>query len=226
MTLLTGCSHYYYAPNAHNVPLLKEKKDTKILLALSSGDEFSGFEGQFATAVTDKVGIMANFFTASSSEEDSNESGKGSMFEIGAGYFKPLGQRFVFESYGGVGYGGVSNKYEIGSSKVKFSKIFVQPAIGFSTKGFEAILSTRLAGLNYHSVNYQAVESYDLLELQYVNDHKFSVLFEPALTIRGGWNKLKIQLQYVISSNISNPELQQEIQNLNLGLHIDISPTK
>ncbi len=225
MIHLTSCAHYYYAPNAQNVPLLKEKKDTKLTVALSSGDEFTGFEAQFATAVSDKIGIMANLITASGNE-DNGESGSGSMFEIGAGYFKPLGKRFVFETYGGIGYGTVSNKYDPGTSKVKFTRLFVQPSIGFTTSWIDIALSTRLAGLNYHSVAYSGIENHDSSDLEYIKDNKFSFLFEPAFTVRAGWDQLKFQLQLVLSKNLNNSALQQEESNFNLGLFLDVSPKK
>ncbi len=217
----TNCVHYYYAPNAHNVPLLKEKGDTKLTLAISGGDEFTGFEAQFATAVSEKIGVMGNFIHASG-ESDSDrdaESGSGYLFEVGAGYFKPIGRKFVFETYSGLGIGSATNKYDPGTSKVKFTRIFLQPSFGFTTKGFDIALSSRFAGLNYHSID---ANSYDDHDLEYIRDHKFSVLFEPALTIRGGWEETKFQLQYVISKNLSNPSLSQEKSNLNIGIFFDL----
>ena len=218
----TSCVHYYYAPNAQNVPLLKEKNDTKLLVAVSGGDEFTGFEAQFSRAVTDKIGVMANFIAGGGSEESNNESGSGLLFEIGAGYYKPIGQKFVFEAYGGIGYGGVKNKYKPETSKVNFTRFFVQPSFGFTTRGFEIALSSRIAGLNYHSIT----SSSQIYDIEYIKDHKFSVLFEPALTIRGGWDKVKLQLQYVLSENWNNPGLSQERSNFNLGLYFNIGPGK
>lgn len=220
----TSCVHYYYAPNAHNVPLLKEKNETKLLVALSGGDEFTGFETQFASAVNDKIGIMANFITASG--DNDSESGSGTYFEVGLGYFKPLGQKFVFETYGGVGLGSVKNKYSLGDSKVKFTRLFIQPNIGFSTRGFEVAFSSRFAGLNFHAVEYSSIELYDEDDLEYIKNNKFSFLFEPALTIRGGWEQFKIQLQLVHSKNINNKNLLQEEGNINIGFYFDIASRK
>ena len=226
---LTSCVHYYYAPNAHNVPLFKEKGETNIIAAISGGDEFSGIEVQFASAVTENIGVMANFITASGDGgvDDQYESGKGFLFELGAGYYKPLGQKFVFETYGGAGFGSVKNEYSFGDSKVKFTRFFIQPNIGFKTRGFEVAFSARFAGLNYHSVNFSSVEqSYDLDNLEYIKNNKFSLLFEPSLTIRGGWKGVKVQLQYVLSENLNNKYLAQEVMNFNIGMFIDISPKK
>ena len=223
---LTSCVHYYYAPNAHNVPLFKEKGETNIIAAISGGEEFSGIEVQFASAVTENIGVMANFITASGGDDEYG-SGKGFLFELGAGYYKPLGQKFVFETYGGAGFGSVKNEYSSGDSKAKFTRLFIQPNIGFKTRGFEVAFSTRFAGLNYHSVNYSRLEeSYDLDDLEFIKNNKFSFLFEPSLTIRGGWEGFKVQLQYVLSENLNNKNLAQEVSNFNIGMFIDISPKK
>lgn len=221
----TSCVHYYYAPNGHNVPLLKEKGETKIVAALSGGDEFTGFEAQFSSAVAKNIGIMANFMTGSGEENyesGRNESGKGTFFEIGTGYYKPLGQRFVFETYGGIGLGSINNEYSQGDSKVKFTRLFIQPNIGYKVRGFEVALSSRFSGLNYHSVISNNLEPYDQYDLEYIKNNKFSFLFEPALTIRGGGEKFKIQLQLVLSENLNNRNLMQETGNFNIGLYFDL----
>ncbi len=217
----TSCVHYYYAPNAHNVPLLKEKGNTNVTIVISGGDEFTGIEGQVATAVSEKIGVLGNFMYASGNENFNGhtESGSGFLFEVGAGYFKPILQKFVFETYGGLGIGSVSNKYESGSSKVKFTRIFIQPSIGFTTRSFEIALSSRFAGLNYHSIN---TNSYNDHDLEYIRNHKFSFIFEPAVTIRAGWEGAKFQLQYVFSKNQSNPSLAQETGNINFGLMFNL----
>lgn len=227
-----GCVHYYYAPNAQNVPLLKEKKDTRIITAVSAGDEFSGFEAQFATAIKKNMGLMTNFITASGSYSyDSgsapvnSESGRGFLFEIGAGYYKQLVNHNVFEIYIGGGLGSVSNDYSQGSSKVNFTRLFIQPNLGFTKKWLEFALSIRLAGLNYYYIDYSSLEPYDIDDLKYIENNSFSLLLEPAITIRVGWKHTKIQLQFVHSKNANNEGLSQEVRNFNLGLHFYL-PTK
>lgn len=229
-----GCTHYYYAPNAHNVPLLKEKNDKKINAAICSGDEFSGFEAQLAIAVKKNLGIMANFITANgkvtsnlgNARVDYSESGEGKLFEIGVGYFKPTNHKTVFETYMGGGLGTISNNYTHGHSEVKFNRLFIQSNLGISLKRFEIAFSARMAGLNYHSIDYNSLETPDFDDLEYIKNNKFSLLFEPAITIRTGWKHTKIQLQYVVSKNINNNKLQQELSNFNLGLHFFIPSIK
>ena len=84
--------------------------------------------------------------------------------------------------------------------------------------------STRFSGLNYNSVTYNNLESYDEFELEHIKNNKFSLLFEPALTFRVGWKDFKVQLQYVVSENLNNRNLAQETDNFNIGLFIGIPP--
>jgi hypothetical protein len=221
---LSSCTHYYYAPNAHNVPMLKEKSDTKAVVAISSGDEFTGVEAQFARAVSDKIGIMANFISASGSDE--GESGRGTLIEGGVGYFTPLAKQIQLETYGGIGFGGVKNYYDPGTSKVKFSRVFLQSGVGFISRNFDVVISTRLAHLNYNHVSYNLYDDYEVEDLLRIQSEKSYFLIEPALTLRAGWEDFKFQLQYVHSNNSGNSTLQQETENISMGIFLDISPKK
>src|SRR5215203_4384981 len=97
---ITSCQHVYYAPNSANAPQLSEKGETRLnALYCAGGDsEFSGGELQAAHAVSDKVGVMINFFAAGTSENvtsiSSNgshvEKGNGSYIEGAGGYFMTL----------------------------------------------------------------------------------------------------------------------------------------
>lgn len=215
-----SCTHYYYAPNMQNVPMLKEKKDTKLIVGIGGGDEFTSFEGQFATAVSDNIGIMGNFILGSGSDED--ESGRGSLFEAGAGYFSPLGNNFRFEAFGGIGFGGITNDYGDGKSKVNFSRIFIQPSFGYVGRGFEAIVATRFANLKYSKIDHGF--SGPIYDLTYIENNKSTILFEPSITLRSGWEHVKFQLQVVASENLSESDFPMERLNVSLGLLFDLSP--
>jgi hypothetical protein len=61
----TSCVHYYYAPNANNVPLFKEKNEERIQLQYSGGNNYGGFDFQSAYAVGKHTAVQLNFFHAS-----------------------------------------------------------------------------------------------------------------------------------------------------------------
>ncbi|PCH67245.1 MAG: hypothetical protein COC01_06195 [Bacteroidetes bacterium] len=220
LLLLNSCS-IYYAPNAHNVPLFKGKDDVRIsIIASHGGYDYKGTEIQGAYAITDKIGLITNGFIAHAEDDNSPKSGEGSFLEIGAGYYKPLNKFFVFETYNGIGAGEVYNMYrDRSSSTVNFLKYFIQPSIGFSSKVFDAALSSRFCALHYYSIQSNSMENTgNLLGLKY----DVPLLIEPALTLRLGWKNVKIQGQYGLSFILNNPEFDHDGLNLNVGLYIGI----
>ena len=50
-----------------------------------------------------------------------------------------------------------------------------------------------------------------------IAQNKVSNLFEPALTLRGGWKNVKLQLQLSFSKNLSHSNLRFEKSNVSLG---------
>ena len=221
LTALSSCTHYYYAPNSHNVPLFQKQNEARISVATSRGDEFEGTEIQSAYSITKNVGLMLNGFYVN--PQDGSEWGKGNLVEFGVGYFKPMGKYFVFETYGGFGKGKAINQYGLGKSTAKFSRYFVQPSIGFTTPWFDIAASSRFCWLDFYKIEYDKINLNDIVDLDYIKDHNSSFLFEPALTVRGGWKYIKFQMQLVLSKNLTTPELQQEKVNFNIGVYAVIT---
>ncbi len=226
--LLSGCTHHYYAPNAHNVPLFQQAKEARISGSAGAGLVFAGAEFQAAYSITDNIGIMANgFYAVSTVAENENESGHGKFGEFGAGYFKPLDKRFVFETYGGMGWGAFNSTFENGAdASAHFRRYFVQPSIGLTIKFFDIAYSTRFCMLDFHRVNYSAESMPDNLEdLENIRNNRLSFLVEPGIILRGGHQNFKIQGRIGFSRNMNNPFLAQDYLNLNIGFCI-ILPDK
>ncbi|MFH0866302.1 MAG: hypothetical protein V1904_08905 [Bacteroidota bacterium] len=222
-TLFSGCVHYYYAPNAHNVPMFQEKGEVRLAGVRSYGSYHEGTEFQGAFSITDKIGIIGNSYTAQGGDKEKNNYSEGSYYEAGCGYFKPVLEKFVFETYGGIGFGNVENRYkDYGYSNLDFYKYFLQPSFGFTTKFFDAVWSVRLCGLYYDRIDDHTIQD-DKENTEYINNHKFSYLYEPAFTFRIGWKYLKIQIQYSISINSNYPEFPMDGANLNIGLYLSIA---
>jgi hypothetical protein len=222
----SGCSHYYYAPNAHNVPLFEEKNEFRLAGSGSNGDEFSGLEAQAAYSVTDHFALMGNFMSAKGEENNNPSHGDGHYIEGGAGYFTKLDKKIVFEVYGGFGGGRARNYYsEGGNSNMNFLKGFVQPAVGFTSPYFDAAVSMRLGLLNYNRNNIGSVgpmSEEDARDLNYIHSNPTSFLWEPAITVRGGWKYIKLQTQLGFSQNLSHSSLAMEKTNFNIGLYISL----
>jgi hypothetical protein len=180
---------------------------------------------------------MADFMSAKGGDISDNENwGKGNYFDAAIGYFKPVGKYGVFEIYGGIGGSNQHHHYMKpfytngtfsssfgGTSDLSFTKIFVQPSFGFTFNGFDIAASTRICTLSFNSVDNQIsgnVNEYNSLNSISDGSHLF---LEPAITIRGGWKYVKLQLQASTASYANNPDLHFESYHLSIGLYIAIA---
>lgn len=201
-----GCTHYYYVPNVQNVPLLTESKDLRISGSFGGWDESKCIELQTAYAAGKNFGIMADFMTAWGGKVSEKDYGRGTCFDGAIGYFKPLSEGLVFELYGGVGVSSQLHEYEElhynydtgtitsqygGSSKLSFNRLFIQPSIGLKSTAFEIAISARTCRLSYTRLN----SYYSSVDISYLDD-KSHYFIEPALTLRAGWENIKLQAQF------------------------------
>jgi hypothetical protein len=236
---MVGCTHYYYAPNAANIPLFKEKNTFKGKAGIGGGDGYTGGDIQLGYSVTPKIAIMLNSFFAGKSEavQDNystnashEESGNGSYFELGAGYYNAFGtnKMWVFETYAGAGIGSEMQVYNYNeTAKLGISKYFIQPSFGYSSKKqtFEIALGSRFCSLHL-KINQNNVSSGDNADNKKVLDtigiHPSSILWEPSIMIAAGWNGFKFFLQRTTSQNLSNRYLPQENENFIIGIKFTI----
>lgn len=240
---ILGCVPCYYTPNIQNVPMFKEAKEIRGSFSFQFGSYSSGYNIQTAFSVSNHVGIMLNYhhFSASYDEDIFNNFSKtgrfrGNMGEIGAGYFLGLNYNFMFETYAGIGWGGVTNevdewtytyKPDYWKSKVNYTRYFLQPAFGWSpVKYFSMAFSTRFCLLDYRKLKlYNATSTIslsDLIEL----DNNPAFLIEPALTVRAGGEKVKFQLQTCVSYYPGNEYAYFDPMAVNLGVIFRLSPRK
>jgi len=236
---LTGCAHYYYAPNAANIPLFKEKNTFKGKAGFGGGNNYKGGDIQLAYSPGKKVGIMLNSFFAGKTEQvqedfssssTQEESGKGGYVEAGIGYYKPLGEKkvWIFETYGGAGVGGESHTYfDFETSKLHLTKYFVQPSIGYSSprETFQIAVGSRFSALKLKIIRDNV--SFDnnresKPDLDFIGSHPLSFLWEPSIMIAAGWPNFKIYLEMTGSDNLTNPYLAQDNLNLNAGIKVTL----
>ena len=157
--ILTGCTHYYYAPNVQNVPLFTGKNEFRLsgqfgytvwdLIELGD-QQTTCIDLQSAYSLTNNIGLMINYMTAHEKHRDEESTisdyGRGNYFEGAIGYYKPVSSNGIFEIYGGVGTSGQHHQYTnsvynessqkyvtqvAGTSDLTFMKLFVQPSVGF-----------------------------------------------------------------------------------------------
>ena len=210
-----SCTHYYYVANVQNVPMLQEKNDLQVSGFFGGWDESKCIELQTAFAPAENFGVLANFMTAWGGNVSERDYGKGSCFDLGMGYFKPVNETLIFEIYSGIGGGSQIHEFEelsynpgtggidshyAGSARLSSSRFFIQPSLGIKSEGFEAAVSFRASRLSYPGVT----NSYYDEELGHIGD-KPHYFIEPALTLRAVWNNIKLQGQISYTEYISSP---------------------
>lgn len=230
---LSACNPVFYAPNAHNVPLLKEKHETRLNLGMTTTEDLTGPDLQAAYAVGKNIGIIANGTYLKGGSEGSNWEGHGYQAEIGSGYFKPVGRFCVAEIYGGAGFAKITNQRYEDPFSLKFIKPFLQPAFGFNSTYFEVAFSPKIASVHYDE---PFILEYELLTdangnimvdqngqaaYKILKERQTFFDFEPGLTIRGGWKYTKLQIQAVKSFQ-EIPESQD--LRINLSLTLNLAP--
>lgn len=226
---ISSCSHYYYAPNSNFTPLFTEKNEVSLNLHGSLGGEHGGGEFQGAYALGEHLGVMGSIFSAtgeegSSGSEDSRydkedtEAGEGTYYEAALGYFTALNKddkyrKAVFEIYGGLGKGNVSNTFgAYRSVENSFTKLFVQPSLGYKSKAFDIAFSGKLSMVNVAlkgNSTGQSIDQTDLKAIHFIEDHPQSLMWEPALVAQVGWTPIKLKMQLTGSRNLTHPEYPQ-----------------
>lgn len=220
MVVLSSCSSVYYGPNQHNTPLFQEKGEIRAAAALTIGEDAPpALEMQGAYAATEQIGVIANFY------KTLEGSDRGTYFEGGAGYFTAFNLPFIFEAYGGLGYGSVIND---NIERTNFTKFFAQPGIGVSANFLEFCISTRFGFVTYGTIQYDG-KDYDPANplfpysLQQLHDNPTAFLIEPAATLRFGWKQFKLQAQVGLSKSLTNDYLHMQELNIGVGLYFSFA---
>lgn len=226
ITLLLGaCSPKYYVANTQNVPLISKKGETNLTFS-GNGDQV---EFQGAYGVTDNFSIMLNSGFFIPADLDDGNGGSGRLIELGAGYSKPVDTHFVFETYGIFGFGNfenhmpstvAANPQTTGDISTQIMRYGIQPNFGYKSKYFTAAISSRFVNLNYSNVEGDLIFD-GVSQTDYLNNHNSNFLIEPALTLRGGFEKIKLQLQYIYSFNLTNSDFNQEHSYLTAGINFN-----
>lgn len=222
---LAACSPKFYTPNTQNVPLLSQKGETNLTLS-GNGNQV---EFQGAVAVTEKIAIKANGGLFMPSDLDNGNGGSGKFIEFGGGYFKPIDENWVFETYGIVGFGSFEN--HLPSTKVdhpstegdisgNLLRIGIQPNFGYKSKNFSAALSSRIVNLSYSTIKGDLI--YDNVnQPNHLKNSSSNFLIEPAITLRGGLERFKLQLQFGYSLNLFESDFRQDKSFLTLGFNFN-----
>lgn len=219
----TSCNPVTYMTNAVNVPLLHEKNEIKA--------SFANDNAQVSFALTDHIGLMVNTFWFNTAIKDDGgiltKRYYGHLTEVGAGYYTSNYRPFIMEVYGGYGLGGLlNNEYNVRSYSSKGDRFFLLGNMGLSYKYFDVAFSQRLSIVQYNDfrTNGYSAAQIELYKLdKAVHEEGMFLFFEPALTVRGGYKFLKIQVQGGMVVKATQRPLSYVEDFFNIGIVLDIA---
>ncbi|MEN9639153.1 MAG: hypothetical protein RLZZ262_1021 [Bacteroidota bacterium] len=217
---LSSCSHYYYVPAAPTVPLLKEKHEVQANVALERGEEHATKMAQGAFAITNHVAVAGSYMNVQGGAHDTGNYGYGEYADLSLGYFHPIGENLILDVYGGFGRSNQSHHFSKNeTADLSFNKIFIRPSIGVKHSLFDLAFTPSLSQVQFHSISSNLIEERaKLFELDKVHKTRTSFLFEPAFTLRSGWNYFKFQAQLVQSINLTSNDLPFKKSQMTVGL--------
>ena len=245
--LTSSCGHSYYVPNLQNIPLFRQAGDNSFVVSSGSGfdDNSIMFDVQGAYALTNHFAVTGGYFSTLQEGNDDpvTDFSKGSMFEIGAGIYQPLGEIGSFDFIGGYGNGKQYHEYntntydidyyemgdlktETGAASLRYNRFFARSSIGLTTRIIDLAFSARISNMNYYDVNAhiegQGIESSTLRRLPGLS----CWWFEPAVTLRLGYSPVKLQLQVSLSEPLEENYPASPTLCANLGLVFSIPQAK
>ena len=110
-----------------------------------------------------------------------------------------------------------TNPGTTGKIEAKLARFGVQPVIGFRSRYFEAAASLRVMGLRYSDIEGSLIFGGED-QVQLLSSRTRHTLLEPALTVRGGFDTVKLQVQLGWSANKTDSRFRQDEGHLTLGL--------
>ena len=219
-----GCSPKYYVPNTLNVPMIRAKGETNLTLAGNDNQ----VELQGARGLSDALALQVNLGFVNPKDEDNGNNGAGALVEAGVGYFRNVNPSLLFDVYALVGVGGVENDFPTtvpanpgttGKISADMSRFSVQPSLSFHRRLFSISGSARISSLRYRNVEGSLIFD-GVNQVDYLNDNKSHTLLEPALTLRVGGERIRLQVQLVRSVNLTDSSFRQDEGVATVGLNV------
>ena len=220
-----SCSPKYYTPNTQNVPIIHEKGQTNLTFA--GNDNQVEFQGAYGISNSLAIQLNGGFFIPKN--EGSGDGGSGRILEAGLGYYKNIGDALLFDTYLLVGLGKMENHFPssvtdypntTGKLTADVLRFGIQPSLSFHRKYFSLSLSSRITSVNYSNIEGSLIYASED-QARYLNDNKSNFMIEPAITVRGGTSKFKLQVQIARPINVTHPDFKQDKGLITIGLNFN-----
>ncbi len=228
--LLSSCKHTYYIPNTHNVPMFKEKNELRASISNGEAEHIKTLDFQGAYSITNHIALMGSYMEARGGNYSAGNGGKGTYSDLALGYYRTVGENGVLEAFAGYGISHQQHRYNSKSphvhnvSSMSYMKYFIQPSIGITTKYIDLAFSPRFSQVSFYNFSTNLESSHDEYPyLDTLSRNRTSYLFEPAITIRGGWQYIKLQLQISDAKILSGRNLPFEKSIASIGFSFSLA---
>lgn len=222
---ICACSPKFYTPNTQNVPIIRAKGQTNLSFA-GNGNQVE-FQGAYGLSNALAVQLNGGFYIPKN--EGNGDGGSGRILEAGLGYYKNIGDALLFDTYVLIGAGKMENHFPssvvdnpntTGKLTADVLRFGIQPSLSFHRKYFSLSLSARMTSLNYSNIDGTLIYASED-QATYLEDNKSNFMIEPAITVRGGTEKFKLQVQLARPINVSHPGFKQDKSLISLGLNFN-----
>lgn len=207
--LFTSCNPVLYSTVGQNVPMCTEKGEVALQAGYAASfgkdTDADGVTIQAGYAVSNSLAVMGSYYSLKGLKEQgfigsapSEWDSKGSYMELGVGKYGTFTSKsFAWEVFVGLGSGAIKNNKFIDYVDCKLLKPFIQPSFGYISKYIDVIFTPRIGVVSYTSHSSSLVDPQQTQQTyDFFDSNKNTFVFEPGITIRGGYKSMKIQLQY------------------------------
>lgn len=212
-----SCTSFIYYPNGVNAPLLQEKNELHVNLAIKGfGGDIQGayaFSDHFSTQLN--INLLDVFGTELGVPHNSGQY----YGEAAIGYFTSLSPKFVVEAYIGTGHGTTffRNTDTDVLRTTSYHKIYAQVDAGFRTRNFKLGIAMREALVNAYRTKINGASTTD----KYID-----TFFEPVIFLALGGEKYKLNAQLGFSDSQFDAIINYAPFIISLGLEAKFSLAK
>lgn len=219
---LFSCSPKYYAPNAHNVALLRHGGDGAIVV--SNGNHRTDVQGSYAPR--DGLALLLTASRYHPLDDEEGDGGRGRLVELGVGSFVPFAHRGLMQIAVVAGAGDLENHFHLavgdgtstgGALESRLLRLGMQLAAGYRGRYLESALALRVSQVRYFDVSGSLYFS-GQDQVAYLRNVPGQWFAEPAWTLRLGYESLKLQAQLGRAINLTSAAFPADEVYLALGL--------
>lgn len=223
--------NFFYVPSTPNTRFSNEKNDFTFDVQRTSGSRYNGVNVQASYLPSEHLGIIGGYSSAKNKGGGLPDFMTYRHFEIGAGYISKFSTGWHFENYIGAGRGNLKNFHYSGTSTVKSTRVFVQPAIAYtSSKNTISVgLASRISGVNFSLSQMQfdtSREPHTWDQLNAIIGQPFHIIWEPGLIMNAGWKNFKFNAGYTVAKDLTSSHFEIPSSNLTLGVSIQLNAGK